>query len=100
MSHCPCCDQILTQEYRQTRLSWFCRGCWQEMPNLEELLLSSRLAHREILQSQLEAAFFSESQEHTVETKQDNAVTPKVNSLKIYKPVMRAIAHSNSPAVA
>jgi ribosomal protein L37AE/L43A len=41
MNRCPCCDQTLTQEFRQKRLTWYCRHCWQEMPNLEAMLLKS-----------------------------------------------------------
>ncbi|HEY9799232.1 MAG TPA: hypothetical protein V6D25_02650 [Leptolyngbyaceae cyanobacterium] len=34
MANCPCCsNQMLFQARAQTTY-WFCRTCWQEMPNL------------------------------------------------------------------
>jgi hypothetical protein len=41
MNRCFCCGQTLTQEFRQGKLTWWCRHCWQEMPDLEAIRLNS-----------------------------------------------------------
>jgi hypothetical protein len=34
MSDCPCCSNTLIRQFRSHQLVWFCRHCWQEMPNI------------------------------------------------------------------
>jgi hypothetical protein len=36
MNTCPCCSNALLRHIKHGSLSWFCRSCWLEMPNLEE----------------------------------------------------------------
>ncbi|MDJ0713428.1 MAG: hypothetical protein QNJ54_04310 [Prochloraceae cyanobacterium] len=37
MNNCPCCGTTLLRHINRTRLYWFCRHCWQEMPNFDSL---------------------------------------------------------------
>ena len=31
---CPCCSSSMLHHFKDHREYWFCRQCWQEMPNL------------------------------------------------------------------
>ena len=31
---CPCCSNPMLHHINNRRDYWFCRNCWQEMPNL------------------------------------------------------------------
>ncbi len=31
---CPCCSSPMIHYLHPHREAWFCRSCWQEMPNL------------------------------------------------------------------
>ena len=31
---CPCCSNPMLHHFRDRGEYWFCRKCWQEMPNL------------------------------------------------------------------
>lgn len=35
---CPCCSTTLLGYIRAQRVYWFCRYCYQEMPNLDSFL--------------------------------------------------------------
>ncbi|MBL1175286.1 MAG: hypothetical protein FWK01_09190 [Pantanalinema sp. GBBB05] len=39
MANCPCCSNQMLRHIRANQTYWFCRHCWQEMPN--SLLSSS-----------------------------------------------------------
>jgi ribosomal protein L37AE/L43A len=41
MPECPCCSQKLLRHFRHGRVYWFCSHCWQEMPNLSDLVLEA-----------------------------------------------------------
>ena len=43
MHHCPCCSQTLIRQIRQHQVSWFCRGCWQDMPLLDQVVPHSHV---------------------------------------------------------
>ncbi len=32
---CPCCSTTMLHHFGNHREYWFCRNCWQEMPDLE-----------------------------------------------------------------
>ena len=32
---CPCCSTPMLHHYGNHREYWFCRNCWQEMPDIE-----------------------------------------------------------------
>ncbi|MGB5637030.1 MAG: hypothetical protein WBM86_30200 [Waterburya sp.] len=32
---CPCCSTPMLHHFGNHREYWFCRSCWQEMPDLE-----------------------------------------------------------------
>ena len=34
---CPCCSNIMLHYVSKHREYWFCRNCWQEMPNFESV---------------------------------------------------------------
>lgn len=34
-TRCPCCSNIMLHHLDRDREYWFCRECWQEMPDLE-----------------------------------------------------------------
>ncbi|BAT53452.1 hypothetical protein NOS3756_24120 [Nostoc sp. NIES-3756] len=34
MANCPCCSNQMLVHTRTQKTYWFCRSCWQEMPNL------------------------------------------------------------------
>jgi len=36
MITCPCCSRQLLRHIRQNQIHWFCRSCWQSMPNLNQ----------------------------------------------------------------
>ncbi|OKH32755.1 hypothetical protein NIES2119_25355 [[Phormidium ambiguum] IAM M-71] len=33
MASCPCCSHTLLRHIRHNQIFWYCRHCWQEMPN-------------------------------------------------------------------
>lgn len=33
--YCPCCSNVMLHCLKHSKEYWFCRNCWQEMPNLE-----------------------------------------------------------------
>jgi predicted amidophosphoribosyltransferase len=35
---CPCCSEPLLRHARHGSIYWFCSHCWQEMPNLQQVL--------------------------------------------------------------
>lgn len=37
MSDCPCCSNLLLRKLRSHQVVWFCRHCWQEMPNVSAM---------------------------------------------------------------
>ncbi|MGV0023640.1 hypothetical protein [Phormidesmis priestleyi] len=41
MSNCPCCSDQLLRHVKRGSLSWFCRTCWAEMPNFDDLRLQT-----------------------------------------------------------
>ncbi|HLO51416.1 MAG TPA: hypothetical protein VK211_23590 [Kamptonema sp.] len=41
ISTCPCCSTTLLRHIRSQRVYWFCRHCYQEMPNYENSFLGS-----------------------------------------------------------
>ena len=41
MNSCPCCSSQLLRHARQNRVYWFCPHCWQEMPDLSEMVLGN-----------------------------------------------------------
>ncbi|AFZ59921.1 hypothetical protein H6G54_03300 [Anabaena cylindrica FACHB-243] len=41
MNTCPCCSNIMTRNFRQHHIYWFCRSCWQEMPILAQKSLNT-----------------------------------------------------------
>ncbi|MUG96292.1 hypothetical protein F7734_29720 [Scytonema sp. UIC 10036] len=41
MTTCPCCSNQLLRHIRKNQVSWFCRSCWQEMPELNSRNLNS-----------------------------------------------------------
>ncbi|MEL6580140.1 MAG: hypothetical protein AAFQ14_10325 [Cyanobacteria bacterium J06621_12] len=43
---CPCCNSTLLHHFRDRREYWFCRQCWQEMPDLNNLKLDSQGLHK------------------------------------------------------
>ncbi|GAB4426919.1 MAG: hypothetical protein OHK0035_03410 [Cyanobacteria bacterium J069] len=40
MNVCPCCSEPLLRHARQNRVYWFCTHCWQEMPNLSDVIMA------------------------------------------------------------
>ena len=34
---CPCCSNTMLHYINNRRDYWFCRNCWQEMPNLNSV---------------------------------------------------------------
>ncbi len=43
MNSCPCCSSKLLRHARHNRVYWFCSHCWQEMPDLSEMILGNSL---------------------------------------------------------
>jgi len=41
MNSCPCCSSKLLRHARHNRVYWFCSHCWQEMPDLSEMILGN-----------------------------------------------------------
>lgn len=48
MNSCPCCSSQLLRHARQNRIYWFCSHCWEEMPDLSEMILGDRQRTRKI----------------------------------------------------
>jgi predicted amidophosphoribosyltransferase len=44
MHTCPCCSETLLRHARHNHIYWFCPHCWQEMPDLESVVLASTQA--------------------------------------------------------
>jgi predicted amidophosphoribosyltransferase len=40
---CPCCSEPLLRHARHGSVYWFCSHCWQEMPNLQQVLAARRM---------------------------------------------------------
>ncbi|WP_449418562.1 hypothetical protein [Phormidium nigroviride] len=40
MNTCPCCSSQLLRHARHNSVYWFCPECWQEMPDLVEMVLA------------------------------------------------------------
>ncbi|MCL1472122.1 hypothetical protein [Argonema antarcticum] len=38
MTKCLCCSNQLLRHIRHSRVYWFCSHCWQEMPDLTEVV--------------------------------------------------------------
>ncbi|MGD1917461.1 MAG: hypothetical protein ACFCAD_00420 [Pleurocapsa sp.] len=34
---CPCCSNQLLHHFGKHREYWFCRQCWQEMPDIDRI---------------------------------------------------------------
>ncbi|RMF27258.1 MAG: hypothetical protein D6756_02230 [Cyanobacteria bacterium J083] len=34
---CPCCSNVMLYHVTSGRKYWFCRSCWQEMPDLTSI---------------------------------------------------------------
>lgn len=47
MAECPCCSEKLLRHVRQGKVYWFCTHCWQEMPNLEDIVYQAVLTPKE-----------------------------------------------------
>lgn len=41
-SSCPCCSNTLLRHIRSTGVYWFCKHCYQEMPNCDRVLSNSK----------------------------------------------------------
>ncbi|MHC5896053.1 hypothetical protein [Nostoc sp.] len=58
MTNCPCCSNQMLRHIRLQQTYWFCRHCWQEMPNL--ILKENNLKHDKLqVFSQLELRIHS-----------------------------------------
>lgn len=53
MSNCPCCSHTMLRHIRSNQIYWFCRNCWQEMPNFEQKGNISMLVNLSTLSSTL-----------------------------------------------
>ncbi|MDJ0705905.1 MAG: hypothetical protein QNJ46_21770 [Leptolyngbyaceae cyanobacterium MO_188.B28] len=38
MDPCPCCSDQMLRHIRRSGVYWFCRHCYQEMPNLSAMI--------------------------------------------------------------
>lgn len=48
---CPCCSQPLLRHISFKRIYWFCNHCYQEMPDVENLLETKLAAKHWITQT-------------------------------------------------
>ncbi|AFZ03954.1 hypothetical protein [Calothrix sp. PCC 6303] len=50
MNTCPCCSHVLLRHVRGNETYWFCRNCWQEMPemNVTRINLEAMTQHKNI----------------------------------------------------
>jgi len=55
MSHCPCCSNRMLRHVRNHQIHWFCRQCWQEMPDLNNVKFSNPLGLIETFSWQVKA---------------------------------------------
>ena len=46
---CPNCSDIMLHHFGNHREYWFCRSCWQEMPNLQVMKENQCLFQKRIL---------------------------------------------------
>ena len=42
MTKCICCSNNLLRHIRYGRIYWFCSYCWQEMPELTEVIAARK----------------------------------------------------------
>ncbi len=43
---CPCCSSPMLHHFGHHREYWFCRTCWQEMPDMEAIRQQSHRSHK------------------------------------------------------
>jgi DNA-directed RNA polymerase subunit RPC12/RpoP len=48
MNSCPCCSSQLLRHARHNRVYLFCSHCWQEMPDLSQIILGDRQRTRKL----------------------------------------------------
>ena len=46
---CPCCSNPMLHHLGDRREYWFCRECWQEMPDLAEVRRKSDFSQHKIV---------------------------------------------------
>lgn len=46
---CPCCSSPMLHHFRDRQEYWFCRQCWQEMPDLLEVRRKSNFSQHQIV---------------------------------------------------
>jgi ribosomal protein L37AE/L43A len=47
--NCPCCSTPMLHHLRHGQEYWFCRQCWQEMPDLSRSLQKNRFPQNQIV---------------------------------------------------
>lgn len=40
MEYCPLCSHAVLRQFRNHQIRWYCQNCHQEVPNLQDLILS------------------------------------------------------------
>lgn len=48
MNSCPCCSSQLLRHARHNRVYLFCSHCWQEMPDLSQIVLGNKQRTRKL----------------------------------------------------
>ncbi|NJL21538.1 MAG: hypothetical protein HC895_13070 [Leptolyngbyaceae cyanobacterium SM1_3_5] len=56
MTNCPCCEYLMLKAVHHHQTVWFCRHCWQEMPNLTIQDVHSLLNPRSLEQTLQQSA--------------------------------------------
>ncbi len=46
---CPCCSQPMLHHLSKHREYWFCRNCWQEMPDLSVIKENNKNPQNQIV---------------------------------------------------
>ena len=46
---CPCCSSPMLHHFRHGKEYWFCRSCWQEMPNLSVIKEKNSCSQNQII---------------------------------------------------
>lgn len=52
-NNCPCCSTQMFRHARSQKVYWFCPSCYQEMPNLTEIIVGRQQERNQLVSTKL-----------------------------------------------
>ncbi|WP_144864203.1 hypothetical protein [Hyella patelloides] len=49
VSTCPCCSSPMLHHFCNHREYWFCRKCWEEMPDLSDIKEKNQFSEKRVV---------------------------------------------------